>query len=121
MACISGTGHSREVRVKDGQYTMVFSADGHTSDGRLHFSEGRASGGDGSYRLNGQIAEAGRNLIGVIQVELAPGMSPNAKIAEAFEVRMHGKADDAGFTLIGAGPLGIIVELTCSYDAPSAT
>ena len=107
--------------MKDGQYSMVFSADGHTSDGRLHLAEGRATGGDGSYRVSGRIAEAGRNLIGLIEVELAPGMSPNAKIDEAFEVKMHGKADDAGFTLIGAGPLGIIVELTCSYDAPAAT
>ena len=102
--------------MKNGQYRMVFSADGHTSDGRLQLDQGFAVGGDGSYRVTGRIAEAGNNLVGVLDVDLAPGMSPNAKIDGSFNVKMHGKADAAGFTLIGAGPLGIIVELTCEYE-----
>ena len=105
--------------MKNGDYVMVFSADGHESDGRLNLDRGFAVGGDGSYELSGQIAEAGRNLIGTIQVSLAPGMSPNKKISDSFALHMNGKADDNGFTLIGAGPLGIIVELTCSYVAPA--
>ncbi len=108
------------MRMKDGHYSMVFSADGHISDGRLDLEEGQANGGDGSYRVVGRIAEAGNSLIGILEITLAPGMSPNAKIGEAFAVTMHGKSDAVGFTLIGAGPLGIIVELTCKYEGDAA-
>ena len=102
--------------MKNGHYRMVFSADGHTSDGRLQLEQGFAVGGDGSYKVEGRIAEAGNKLVGMLDIDLAPGMSPNARIEEAFHVNMHGSSDEAGFTLIGAGPLGIIVELTCHYE-----
>ena len=104
--------------MKNGEYRMLFSADGHTSDGRLNVEGGFAEGGDGSYTLTGQVAEAGRQLIGTFNIALAPGMSPNKKIREAFEIHMSGREDDEGFTMIGAGPLGIIVEITCRYEAP---
>ena len=102
--------------MRNGDYRLLFSADGHTSDGRMTIAQGFATGGDGSYLLNGQVAEAGRHLIGTFDISLAPGMSPNKKIEESFVVHMNGKEDDAGFTLIGAGPLGIIVEITCRID-----
>ena len=104
--------------MRNGDYRLLFSADGHTSDGRLSLENGIVAGGDGSYTVYGQVAEAGRNLIGSFDVALAPGMSPNRKIPESFVVHMNGKEDDGGFTLIGAGPLGIIVEITCRYDEP---
>ncbi len=106
--------------MRNGEYKMIFSADGHASDGRLHVASGFATGGDGSYTLSGQVAEAGRNLIGTFDVSLAPGMSPNREIAAEFVVHMNGREDDSGFTLIGAGPLGIIVEINCRYDGPPA-
>jgi hypothetical protein len=102
--------------MKDGDYRMLFTADGHSSDGRLILSRGFANGGDGSYTVAGQVAEAGRNLIATFEINLAPGMSPNRKIAESFEVHMQGKEDDDGFTLLGAGPLGMIVEIACRFD-----
>ena len=106
--------------MKNGSYRLLFSVDGHTSDGRLLFEGGFAEGGDGSYTLTGQIAEAGRQLIGTFNIALAPGMLPNTKIREAFAIHMSGKEDDHGFTMIGTGPLGIIIEITCRYEAPVA-
>ncbi len=107
--------------MENGDYRMLFSADGRASDGRLSITDGRAVGGDGSYAIRGRITEAGRNLIATFEVKLAPGMSPNKEIEGAFALQMDGKEDAAGFTLIGAGPLGLIVEITCSIDGPSSS
>ena len=101
--------------MKDGNYSMLFACDGHSGSGNLTLDGIHAKGGDGRYRVEGQITEVGRNLIGALTIDLAPGVSGNSRIQGLFACAMTGTAAADSFTLYGTGPLGIIIEILCQW------
>ncbi len=103
---------------QDGQYTMQFSADGFRSTGWLKLRAGRAVGGDGSYRIEGNCFDSAGQLSAVFNVLMPPRLLGNTRVPEHFSLRMTGTTSATGFQLIGTGPLGVIIEIACTLTGP---
>jgi hypothetical protein len=104
--------------MKDGHYDLCLSADGYSSRGLLLLEGRRARGSDGRYRIQGNVFDGARHINAVFSVLMPPALVANACMPENYSLQMTGTADDAGFTLIGVGPLGLIVEIECAYKGP---
>jgi hypothetical protein len=104
--------------MKDGHYDLCLSADGYSGRGSLLLEGRRARGSDGHYRIQGNVFDAAQHINAVFSVLMPPALIANARVPEHYSLQMTGTADDAGFTLIGVGPLGLIVEIACSYKGP---
>ena len=101
--------------LKSGVYSMRFNCDGYVGFGRLCLDGQLGRGGDDCYRVEGQISESGRHLIGALTIDLAPGVSGNSRIKGLFACAMTGTRDEDSFILYGLGPLGLIVEIACQW------
>ena len=97
--------------MKNGSYTLRFNCDGYTGTGRLEVDVLTVKGGDSQYTIEGQLAEAGRNVIAALTIGLAPGVSGNSKIRGSFSCAMTGTSSEESFSLYGIGPLGLIIEI----------
>jgi hypothetical protein len=104
--------------MKDGNYDLCFSADGYTGHGSLVLEGMRASGGDDHYTLEGSLTDTRQNITAVFDVLMPPRFVPNSRLPDHYSLQMTGTASDGDFSLIGTGPLGLIVEIDCSYNGP---
>ena len=98
--------------MRDGSYDIVFSADGYAGTGCAVVAGDAITGSDGSYAFSGALRGSGQSLTAVVHVHLSAESRPNARLPSDFSMPMTGSAKDDGFTLIGAGPLGLIVQIT---------
>jgi hypothetical protein len=104
--------------MKDGNYDVCFSADGHTSRGSLVVDGERATAVDGQVRLDGNLFERTPHITAIFNVLTRPRLVRNALIPAHYSLQLIGTGNDAEFNLIGTGPLGLIVEISCSYAGP---
>jgi hypothetical protein len=105
--------------MKDGNYDLCFSADGYVGRGSLSLDGAHASGSDGRLKLDGNVLDGSRHVTAVFNVSTAPRLIGNALIPDHYSLQMTGTATETDFSLIGTGPLGLIVEITCSYVGPA--
>jgi hypothetical protein len=108
----------REARLKDGNYDLCFSADGYTGLGSLVLDGQRAKGSDGRYQLEGNLFDGAPHITAVFNVLMQPRLVKNTRIPTHYSLQMSGTAKDESFSLIGTGPLGLIVEISGSYAGP---
>lgn len=104
--------------MKDGHYDLCFSADGYTGHGALVLDGQKARGSDGGYRIEGNVFDGSQHINAVFNVSMQPSVVHNARIPTHYSLQMTGTRGDSDFTLIGTGPLGLIVEISCSYTGP---
>jgi|GEM_PF-1681649 len=104
--------------MKDGNYDLCFSADGYVGRGSLSLDGAHASGSDGRLKLDGNLLDGSRHVTAVFNVSTTKRLLRNAHIPDHYSLQMTGTATDNDFSLIGTGPLGLIVEITCSYVGP---
>ena len=69
------------------------------------------------YSLTGSVEGEGRHTTGSLTIDLAAGTAGNAQIQGRFVMSVTGTADGGTVSLIGTGPLGIIIELRGSKAA----
>lgn len=105
--------------MKNGRYDLCFSADGYNGRGHLVVDGKTVSGGDGQYRLEGSLQDGRQHITASFNVSMDPSIVRNARMPSQYSVQMSGTATDDDFTLIGIGPLGLIVEINGSYAGTS--
>jgi hypothetical protein len=104
--------------MKDGNYDLCLSADGHEGRGSLVLDGRKAKGSGGHYKLEGSLFDGSRNISAVFNVLMHPRIVGNSNIPAHYSLQMTGTALDDDFSLIGTGPLGLIIEISCSYAGP---
>ena len=106
--------------MKDGRYSMHFSAAGYDSEGTFLLQGNRGRGDDGQFKLEGRLMERSNNLTASFDVLMTPAATMNSRLPAHYSLDMTGTANDEGFTLIGTGPLGVIVDIGCAWVGPLA-
>lgn len=104
--------------MKDGTYAMRFSADGYDGEGTFLLQDNRGQGDDGKFKLEGHLIERNSNLTAIFNVLMTPAATMNSRLPEHYSLNMTGTTSDRGFTLIGTGPLGVIVDIGCAWVGP---
>jgi hypothetical protein len=97
--------------MKDGGYVIVFSAGGYRGTGELVLEGNRGRGRQGRCEMELQLNGAGPKLTGVATVLMDASAIHNAMIPLRFSVALTGVEREDTFSLIGIGPLGMIVEI----------
>ena len=98
----------------EGSYALHFSLGTRREKGTLALRHGVLAGDLDGFRLNGRIRRGETMLAASVDVLSIDRRAPEPSLVAAFRVQMTGLLESDGFTLIGAGPLGIIVEIDCS-------
>ncbi len=107
--------------MKDGTYSMHFSASGYAGKGTFLLQDNHGRGDDGRFKLQGHLRERSNNLTASFDVLMTPAATMNSRLPEHYSLDMIGTANDDGFTLIGTGPLGLIVDIGCAWVGPLRT
>jgi hypothetical protein len=103
--------------MRDGDYDLRFSANGYEGRGSLKMVDDKADGGDHAFRIEGNVFGDGGHISAVFNILIPPRLIGNTGLPEHFSLRMSGITHDRGFNLIGTGPLGVIVDIACTYVA----
>ncbi len=99
---------------EDGRFSCRLDAGTYRGFGWAEVKGKTVLGGDGTYSFTGILQGRSDRIAATLTVSLDPGAKPHALIASDFDARMEGTADAKSFTLLGTGPLGIIVEIVCT-------
>ncbi len=105
--------------MKDGRYALRFSANGYQGSGHVDVDGSKLVGGDGAYRLEGSLQDGRQHVTGSFNVTLEPTAVANARVPRQFSLQMSGTASEYDFSLLGIGPLGLIVEMVGAYGGRS--
>ncbi len=108
--------------MKDGSYRINLAADGYAGQGELNLSGNRGQGHDGRYRLDIHVLSEMPTLTALVNIQMHSHTIRNARIPGHYSLEMTGNGRGDGFTLIGIGPLGLIIELNGTMaigDRPS--
>ncbi len=97
--------------MKEGIYSVHLSADSYDGDALLSLEGRRGEGRDGVWQIalnfNDFGARCGANAV----IDMPPDVVHNSRIPAHYSVELNGSSDEESFSLIGIGPLGLIVEL----------
>ena len=104
--------------MKDGYYDLCFSANGYVGTGQLTLDGHKAKGSDGAYRLEGNLFDGSQHISAVFNVLMEPRILRNRRIPAHYTLQMEGTARGSDFELIGIGPIGLIVAISCAYRSP---
>jgi hypothetical protein len=104
--------------MNSGRYAMKLNAGDCVAEGLLDLDGAMASSICPEVRIEGQISQAGKHLIGALTLEVPHCSIGNSLIGDLFAVPMIGSGTETHFTLHGLGPLGLIVELVCEWKEP---
>jgi hypothetical protein len=103
--------------MKNGCYSMQFSAGGFVESGTLSVANLEAEGHGQRFGIRGRLANTGQRLTASMTVETFPGSLRNRFIGHTFTLSMQGVDAEGQFSLCGVGPLGVIVELVAIESA----
>ena len=106
--------------MNDGVYALRFSADGYEGDGTFALQRNRGHGGNGLFRVEGHLVEKQNRLTAIVNVLMQPAAVHNARLPEHYSLNMTGTSSGDAFSLIGIGPLGVIVDLDARWSSPLA-
>ena len=98
--------------MKDGRYNMSLSADGYTGKGDLSLNDNRGQGHDGKFKVELHLQGQGPKLAGIANVLMSPHVVHNSRMPEHYSLSMTGTEAENSFSLIGIGPLGLIIEIS---------
>ena len=104
--------------MRDGTYALRFSADGYLGNGCFTMHDNRGEAHEGRLRIDGHLIERPATLDAIFNVSMDPEMIGNSGMPSRYSVQMNGAASDDGFSVIGVGPLGLIVEISGEWSAP---
>ncbi len=104
--------------MKDGIYSLRFSADGYEGNGTFDLQENRGHGHDGKFKLEGHLIKNGSKLTAIFNVLMTPTIVRNSRLPEHYSLNMSGTSTEDTFRLIGTGPLGVIVDIDCRWSRP---
>ena len=99
--------------VGDGTFELKISAGSYVGTGWLTLLNGRIFGGDRHLSLQGMLRRDGAAVVGGMTIDAGPDAPPPLRDRGRFYLEARGVSDGDGFNLIGAGPLGVIIELSC--------
>jgi hypothetical protein len=98
--------------MRNGKYAIDFSAGDFDGSGWLSAEDNQVQGGDTTYRLKGEIVTASDRAEGQFNVVMEQALTLNSQMPLTFSFSAVGTTSDAEFSLIGVGPLGMIIELS---------
>ena len=98
--------------MRDGVYHLNLTADGYSGNGELNLNDNRGQGHDGKFKIELHLQGGGPKLSGIANVLMSPRIVHNSRMPEHYSLTMDGNERDDTFSLIGVGPLGLIVEIT---------
>ena len=102
--------------MNDGLYRLRFKAVGANADGSLTVAN-EAAVGDDSYRhLAGTLTHSGNIVEATIDVSCRDGAPLPIGGFREYTVKFAGNASPDRFSMIGLGPLGLIVELSGEWQ-----
>ena len=105
---------SPTLRIRDGSYRFDLRAHGYQTSGSATKHGHRLAVADGACRFSGDITESGVHLSATVTVRLDEPDARNLLVEESFTMQMDGVVGGAGFSLLGLGPHGVIIEIHCS-------
>lgn len=103
--------------MKNGEYKICLKADGYRGEGSLSLSDDYGSGHDGAYAVELKLQGKGPSLNGIANIRMSPSAVHNSRMPKRYSLPMSGVDRDDAFSLIGIGPLGLIVELNAHWQA----
>jgi hypothetical protein len=98
----------------DGSYKVCFQAYGYKGAGWALKDGHTFFGGDGVYKFSGHINESGGYVVATMDVSIDSEIAANTMIRNDFKLNMTGTLGVDRFSLLGTGPLGVIIEIECS-------
>ena len=96
----------------DGIYSLWLRGSELNSDGVGTIRSNRLEGHDGVFKLSGSISRRGDHALGDFQICFAESAVANSHLPLRFSLSTTGTAGPSTFSLLGAGPLGLIIELS---------
>ena len=107
--------------MKDGLYDFHFVALDKDHRGRVTVRGNIAEGGDPLHGVRGQLSRAGANILASFEIQWrTPSVPALDDEPPSYTIRMFGSGTDTEFSVIGLGPLGLIVEMHGTWNAPLA-
>jgi len=103
--------------MKNGQYKICLKADGYSGEGDLSLSDDHGQGHDGAYAVELELHGKGPSLNGIARIIMSPAVVHNSRMPERYSLPMSGVDHEDAFSLIGIGPLGLIVELNAQWHS----
>lgn len=105
--------------MKDGLYDWRFVALDKDSRGTVRVRRNLVDGGDPLHTVRGQVSRAGANMLASFEIQWrTPPVHAVEGGPTSYTIRMFGSGTDTEFSLIGLGPVGLIVELQGTWRAP---
>ncbi len=104
--------------MRDGTYALQFSADGYECATSMRMQANQVEGSDSDFRVMGGVRPKGNHAEGTFDIVINIGVLQNGSLPSKFTLKTTGSASDTDFDLVGAGPLGLIVELVARWVSP---
>lgn len=100
-------------RIADGSYRFDIRAYGYAGSGWATKKGLQLIGADGACRFWGNVSESGGHAAASVSVRIDESAAKTTTIENAFTMQMSGVIEEGGFSLLGLGPHGVIVEIDC--------
>lgn len=97
--------------MKDGLYDFHFVALNEDRRGHVTVKGHLVDGGDPLHVIRGQLSRAGTNLLASFDVHRRATPEHDSAETPHYTIKMFGSGTATQFTVIGVGPLGLIVEI----------
>ena len=102
--------------MNDGLYRLRFNAAGADADGSITVTNEAAVGADPYRHLSGTFIRTGTNVEATLDVTCVDGAPLPIGGAKQYTIKLAGNSSHHHFSVIGVGPLGLIVELTGEWQ-----
>jgi len=105
--------------MKDGEYTICLKAGPYAGAGELSLNNDYGKGHDGVYAVEVQLQGQGPRLHGIANILMSSTVVHNSQMPSHYSLPMTGIDKPDGFSLMGIGPLGLIIELDAHWNGTS--
>lgn len=104
--------------MRDGVYVLRLTASVFESTAKALIRQNHIVSQGESFQLSGTVTRTSSHAVGTFSVQLEPDAVGNGSLPhESFTLVANGLADQSEFDLVGAGPLGLIVELIGAWES----
>ncbi len=97
--------------MKEGIYNVHLSADSYDGEALINVEGRRGEGRDGVWQIAVNFTEFGARCGANAVIDMPPDVVHNSRIPAHYAVDLNGSSDEESFSLLGIGPLGLIIEL----------
>jgi hypothetical protein len=106
--------------MKNGNYDIRLSAGSYAGNGVMEVVNDHGLGHDGVYKLEVRLQGAGSKLTSTTSINMSPEVVRNWHLPARYSLSMVGTEREEDFSLLGTGPLGLIIELNGQWTAKVA-